>query len=312
VFGQKWNAVYGGVYLQDEMAFFDRRLLINVAGRYEGIETESSDGAGARYVNFNPRLSIIGRLSERHTVRFSAATSYRTPPPFFTLVEAVITPYPAPIPPAYAVARNPLMRPEKLRALEAGYRGRLAYWLRLDGTVFVQRANNVRETVTARVPLESTNSLDESHVGCELAMQLRPSEAIAGHLSYAFLRADSPQYPDDIIRFPPHILSLGARGRFAGKLQARADFNYVAGMRSRGVGFDPTGTVLALNTYSSSVQAILNLRLGYRMNPGTELFAMGTNLLAPLRARESLRQAMRPEAARIGAVFMIGMELKPQ
>jgi hypothetical protein len=162
------------------------------------------------------------------------------------------------------------------------------------------------------VPLESTNSLDETHVGCELAVQLRPSEAIAGHLSYAFLRADSQEYPDDIIRFPPHILSLGARGSFAGRLQARADFNYVAGIRSRGVGFDPTGTVLALNTYSSSAQAILNLRLGYRVNPGTELFAMGTNVLAPLRARESLRQALRPEGARIGAVFMIGMELKPQ
>jgi outer membrane receptor protein involved in Fe transport len=311
VFEQSWSAAYAAAMVQNETAFLDRKLLLNVAARYEAIRLRGSNGQGPTYVNLNPRLSIIGRLGPSHTVRLSAATSYRTPPPFLTLIEAVPTYYPPPIPPAYAVARNQRLRPEQLRSVEAGYRGRPAYWMRLDGTVFVQQAVDLDDTTASQLPIETDFVRRETHLGFELGAQFRPMASLSGHLSYSLFHARSPAAPAGTLRFPPHILAVGVNGAVVSRLRARADFNYIAATHYRGVSIDPTGTFIGTIQRHTAAQTILNLRLGYAMSTETEVFAMGTNVLAPLRNNDDLKQGASQESARIGAIFMIGVHIHP-
>jgi iron complex outermembrane recepter protein len=302
---------YGAVLLQNETALLDRRLVLNAAGRYEAILSQSTRGQRARYVNLNPRLSVIGRVGKRHTVRASAATSYRTPTSFQTFVNAVPEEHPPPIPPSYAVVGNPGLRPEQLRSFEVGYRGRAAYWLRLDLTVFLQRATDLLDHPYTTVPIQTQNWRNETHLGLDLGTQVRPSDRVSGYLNYAFLHA-RPDRPEDASRFPPHILSAGAIWSPTQRLRLRGDFTYVAPVTSTFI-FTDYNVVFARDTKRSNNQTILNLRLGHRLaSRQTEVFVMGTNLLAPLRKGSSLVQYPQPNVAPVGAVFMLGLEVRQQ
>jgi iron complex outermembrane receptor protein len=302
---------YGAVLVQNETALFDRRLVLSAAGRYEVIVSQSNHGQRTRYVNLNPRLSIIGRLGKRHTVRTSAATSYRTPTSFQTFVNAVPEEHPPPIPTSYAVVGNPGLRPEQLRSFEFGYRGRAAYWLRLDLTAFVQRATDLLDHPYTIVPIQTQNWRNETHLGLDLGTQIRPSDRVSGYLNYAFLHA-RPDRREEASRFPPHIVSAGAVWSLTSTLRLRGDFSYVAPVTSNFI-FTDYNVVFARDTKRSNNQTILNLRLGHRLaSRQTEVFVMGTNLLAPLRSAASLVQYPQPNVTPVGAVFMLGMELRPQ
>jgi outer membrane receptor protein involved in Fe transport len=305
---QETWARYGAVLLQNETALLDRRLVLNVAGRYEGIIARSDAGQRAQYVNFNPRMSVIARVGRRHTVRVSGATSYRTPTTFQAFVNAVPEQHPAPIPPSYAVVGNPGLRPEQLRALEIGYRGRMAYWLRLDATAYVQRATGLLEHPFTTVPIQTQNWKNENHIGFDVGSQIRPSDAVSGYVNYAFLYA-RPDRPEDAARFPPHIVSAGATLALPRQLRLRGDFTFVAPITSTFI-FTDYKVVFAHDRKRVPEQVMLNLRLGHRVEgTTTEVFVMGTNLLSPLRSRASLVQYPQTGVAPVGAVLMIGMEL---
>ncbi len=308
---QETSARYGAVLVQNETALLDRRLVLNVAGRYEGIISKSNTGHRAQYVNFNPRFSVIGRVGRRHTVRGSVATSYRTPTTFMAFVNAVPEIHPAPTPPSYATVGNPSLRPEQLGAIEVGYRGRVAYWLRLDATAYVQRATGLIVHPFTTVPIQAVNWKNENHVGFDLGSQIRPSDTVSAYLNYAFLYA-KPDRPEDAARFPPHIVSAGGTLALPHQLRLRSDFTFVAPITSTFI-FTDYVTVFAHDRKRVPEQLMLNLRLGHRVEgTRTEVFIMGTNLLSPLRSRGSLVQYPQAGVAPVGAVFMLGMELLPQ
>jgi iron complex outermembrane receptor protein len=300
---------YAAVLMQNETALFDRKLVLSGAARYEGIVSTSNAGLRARYVNFNPRLSVIGRVGRRHTLRTSAATSYRTPTPFQTFVNAVPEYHPPPMPTSYAVVGNPGLRPEQLRSFEVGYRGRAAYWLRLDLTAFVQRATDILDHPFTSVPIQTQNWRNETHFGFDLGTQIRPSDTVSGFLNYGFLHA-RPDRREDASRFPPHILSAGTVLVLPGSFRLRGDFTYVAPITSTFI-FTDYNVVFARDSKRVPEQIMLNLRVGYQVvNRQTEVFLMGTNLLAPLRSHRSLVQYPQPGVSPIGAVFLIGMEMR--
>jgi iron complex outermembrane receptor protein len=303
--GSDYQGLYGAAVLQNEAALLDRRLVISVAGRYEGIRYRAGEIA-TRYVNFNPRASVIVRLSDRHTVRASAATAYRTPTPFQTFVKVLPDRYPDPIPPAYAVVGNPSLIPEQMRAVEVGYRGRLAYWLRVDATAFAQSATGLMQADDGALPFQTKNALDETHFGVELGSQIRTSGSLSGYLNYAFLRAHSVEADAGAVRFPPHLLSGGASARPIGKLRVRGDFNYVAEVVHTRFN---SGSLLNVQ-YRIPPQTILNLKLSHPLGVGLiDLFAVGTNLLAPWKDRARLHQYSNTTAAPIGMILMIGVEI---
>jgi outer membrane receptor protein involved in Fe transport len=276
------------------------------------IRTRSEQGPRTTHVNLNPRLSAIVRVAGQHTLRVSAATSYRTPTPFQAFVDIAPQHYDPPIPTSWGVISNPGLRPEQLRAVEVGYRGRAFYWLRLDATAYAQRALHLFDVPSASIPIVTVNRRNERHLGFELGAQLRPSERLSGYLNYSFLHAHLPLDPAGVQRFPPHIAGLGARAELPGRLIARGDFYFTRTITTPFI-YTDYKTVLSQDQREINGQSILNLRLARRLSAGNlELFVAGTNLLAPLRARHRLMLYPQDTAAPIGAVFLLGLELKPQ
>jgi iron complex outermembrane receptor protein len=310
--GTDTSNAYGAALIQNETALFDRRLILNLAGRYEVVRSRSNKGGESTYVNLNPRLSAIVRVAKQHTLRASAATSYRTPTPFQAFVDIAGEPYDPPIPTAWGVWGNPSLRPEKLGAVELGYRGRAAWWLRFDATLFLQRATDLHDFDGASVPVTTINRRRERHEGIELGAQLKASEQLSGYLNYAFLHADLPSDPDGVQRFPPHILGLGASAQLPWRLKARGDFYFTSAITAPLIATDYK-TVLLRDNRVVPRQTSLNLRLARTLMSGTaEVFAAGTNVLAPLRPLPELRLFPQDSAAPIGAVFLLGVELRPQ
>ena len=125
------SATYAGLVAQSETAMFARRLLLNLGARSETIWSHDGMGTDVRYSNLSPRASLIVRVGAQHTLRASAASSYRTPSPFENFVDIVI-PTTGNQPPVRGVASNPSLSPEVLQSLEVGYRGRPVWWLSLD------------------------------------------------------------------------------------------------------------------------------------------------------------------------------------
>jgi iron complex outermembrane receptor protein len=309
--GTDTSHLYAAALLQNETALFDRRLLVNLAARYEVIRGQGR-GVETTYVNLNPRLSAIVRLASQHTVRASAATSYRTPTAFQTFVDIAPQSYEPPIPMTWGVVSNPGLRPEQLQAVELGYRGRAAYWLRLDATLYAQRALHLFDVPAASLPIQNINRRRERHLGLELGAQLRPSEALSGYLNYSFMHAELPSDPAGLQRFPPHILGLGARAELPRRLVARGDAYFTRAITAPFITTDYQ-TVLSQDRREIQGQAVLNLRLGQRVAGGAvEVFAAGNNVLAPLRPRRRLMQYAQESAAPIGAVFLLGLELRPR
>ena len=218
-FGTDYSQISDAAVLQSENAFFQQAAAQPWVARRE--RSVSADGGGsARYVNLSPRLSLVSHLNGDHSLRLVAASAYRTP----SLWEIVDLPdqgerqYPPPVPVPNTMRGNLSLRPEQVRSLELGYRGRPVHWLRLDLTGYYQHLNNLIAFQQAQLPVSYENSPSRTHAGFELGARFRPTTGLSAHAAYSLTRTKDTSPLQSTGDFPTHILSsvrMQALARFA-------------------------------------------------------------------------------------------------
>lgn len=299
---QQPQALYGALFAQDEIKLTHRPdLVLNVGVRVEQIEAEDpEDGAEVTYANVSPRASLIFRPAKHHSLRASAATGFRQPSLFEAFVSETVTGFD---PPFVVVAPNPSLRPEKVRSVELGYRGKPAAWLRVDATVWAQQLRDIIVTRSTASPVVLENMLDLDQVGVELGAQMKVGHA-SGYLSYGLTvgldDSDEKGVPTHIVAVGGDVL-LGKRTTFGadGYFTSAWDATFLA----------PDGGVNQVITREAPAQTIVNLRLATRVGDSAEVFVHGMNVLAGLRDVDDLEQYPAPTVHPIGTTAMIGLRV---
>jgi outer membrane receptor protein involved in Fe transport len=280
-------------------------LLLGLGLRAERADfevTNANETRTPRYSNVNPRLSLIGRFNENHSLRFIAGSAYRTPS-IWELTDLVIGD-----PVRLNLRRgNMSLQPEELRSAEIGYLGHPRRWLRLDLTGYAQQLRNLVGIPQQKVPFVYENLDTLSSAGAELAVKIRPTTAAGAHLAYSWTHPlNDPA--KQACAFPTHLAQIGGDGRL-GEFRFSADFSYASTVCVNRVFLTtPGGPVYSSNTSAS--QFLLGARVARKLLHGNaELFVHGNNLLAPLRSRADLVQYPSGAADPIGLIVLVGIAL---
>jgi outer membrane receptor protein involved in Fe transport len=308
-FGTDYSQIYDAAVLQSETRF-SNKLLLNLGLRAESADVTADGGGSARYVNFSPRLSLVSHLNGDHSLRLVAATAYRTP----SLWEIVDLPdqgerqYPPPVPVPNTMRGNLSLRPEQVRSLELGYRGRPVHWLRLDLTGYYQYLNDLITFRQAQLPVSYENSPSRTYAGFELGAKLHPMTGLSAHAAYSMTRSRDSSTSQSISDFPTHILQLGADAS-ARSLRFNVDFYYASVIHP--LLLESSSAGLLWNRPTSNSQLILNARIGKQLFDGAaEIFIQGTNLLATLRSRTDLVQYPLSGGHPIGLTVLMGIQVR--
>ena len=303
------SSTYAGVVAQSETAMFARRLMLNLGARSETIWSKDGKGTEVRYANLSPRASVIVRVGAQHTLRASAASSYRTPSPFENFVDIVI-PTTGIQPPVRGVASNPSLAPEVLRSVEVGYRGRPAWWLRLDATAFVQSVKGIINCYSPTFPYQFENGPETRDAGLELGFQFRPKATLSGYLNYAYLHPlRESADPLRRLAFPRHLFSVGANYQLGARIRVQGDVHIATAVALTSAIYQ-NQEIVAMSL-RSPVQPIVNLRVGYLLDDSrTELFALVSNGAAMARNPGDLRQFPNPVVNPIGTQLLLGLNLR--
>jgi outer membrane receptor protein involved in Fe transport len=296
------SQVYYALVAQNETRFGHRpEFLLNLGIRAEQANLHVEGRGETQYANVSPRVSLIARLSDNHSLRVLAGSAYRTPALWEVTDMEVGTSVP------FFIKRNTLsLRPEEVRSAEMGYRGRPLRWLRVDLTGYLQQLKNQIGIEREEVPFVYENGEERTHAGVELGVKIRPTAAASGRLAYALTRpwnGSSSQLHD----FPTHLLQMGGDFRL-GDFRFNLDFNYASAISSRLLMLTTSGPVALTGT--SAPQLLLNARLARQLLHGNaELFVCASNLLAPMRSRDALTQYPYSAADPIGLVVLTGIAL---
>jgi iron complex outermembrane receptor protein len=311
-FGTDYSQIYDAAVLQSETRLFSK-LLLNLGLRAESVDVTADGRGSARYVNLSPRLSLVSHLNGDHSLRLAAASAYRTP----SLWEIVDLPdqgerqYPPPVPLPNTMRGNLSLRPEQVRSLELGYRGRPVHWLRLDLTGYYQYLDNLIAFQQTQLPMSYENSPSRTHAGFELGARFRPMTQLSAHAAYSLTRTKDTSASQSTGDFPTHILQLGADAS-ARTFRFNVDFYYASAINPLLLESSNAGLVFSRPTSNS--QLILNARIGKQLFGGAgELFIQGTNLLAALRSRADLVQYPLSGSHPIGLTVLMGIQVsKPK
>jgi hypothetical protein len=252
-------------------------------------------------------------LNGDHSLRLVAASAYRTP----SLWEIVDLPdqgerqYPPPVPLPNTMRGNLSLRPEQVRSLELGYRGRPIHWLRLDLTGYYQYLDNLIAFQQTQLPMSYENSPSRTHAGFELGARFRPMTQLSAHAAYSLTRAKDTSASQATGDFPTHILQLGADAS-ARTFRFNVDFYYASAINP--LLLESSNAGLLFSRPTSNSQLILNTRIGKQLFGGAgELFIQGTNLLAALRSRADLVQYPLSGSHPIGLTVLMGIQVsKPK
>jgi outer membrane receptor protein involved in Fe transport len=294
------SQVYYALVAQSEMRFGHRpEFLLNLGIRAEQADFQVDGRGESEYANLSPRLSLIARLNDDHSLRVLAGTAYRTPALWEVTDLATSNAVP------FFIKRSNLsLRPEEVRSAEMGYRGRPMRWLRVDVTGYLQQLKNPIGIEREEVPFVYENGQGRTHAGIELGLKIRPASVVSGRLAYALTRpwGDASNQVHD---FPTHLLQMGGDVRF-GDFRFNLDFSYASVIDARLLMLSTGGPTVLSNTSNS--QFLLNARLARQLLHGNaELFVCGTNLLAPMRSRDALVQYPYSAADPIGLVVLTGI-----
>jgi outer membrane receptor protein involved in Fe transport len=310
--GGDYSQIYGAILAQGETHFLHRpELLLNVGLRAEQVGV-SSDGKGdAHYLSFSPRVSLVAKLSSNHTIRLSVASAYRMPAlgEISNLASSsVLSADRASAPQVYSTWGNFSLRPEQVRSAELGYRGRPIRWLRLDGTIYGQELLDPVRIMRQQVPLAYENAGRQWQSGAEIGIKLQPLATVGVHSAYAFTRTWSTDTDRSTGDFPSHLAQIGIDANIR-KARFNIDFAYASTIAPLLMQTTSVGPFFSRPTSNS--QLLLNARIGRRiLDDHVEIFAQGTNLLAPLRARADLVQYPVGGASPIGFVVLAGVQVR--
>jgi outer membrane receptor protein involved in Fe transport len=310
--GGDYSQLYSAALAQSETRFFHRpELLLNLGIRAERVGVTAADKGDARYVSYSPRVSLVARLANEHTLRLAAASAYRTPA--LAEISNAITSSPistgiAGAPPPYTTWGNFGLRPEQVRSAELGYRGRPSRWLRLDATLYAQQLLDPVQIVRQQLPIAYENGARQWQSGTEIGVKIQPSAAVGVHGAYAFTRTRATDTERATGNFPEHLAQLGIDANVR-RIRFNMDFSYASTISPLLMQGTPVGRFFVSSTSNS--QVLLNARVGKRFfNDHVEVFAQGTNLLAPLRSRADLVQYPVGGASPIGLLVLAGVQIR--
>ncbi len=246
----------GSAFVQDEIALVPDRWFTTVGLKWE----HNTFSGGALQPGIRTRLMLP------HGQMLWGAVSRANRRPSRLEDDLVIT--------ATPIVGSDDFLPERLLAIEAGYRVQPRQQLSVDASVFRHNFTDLRSVdfpPAGLQPLVLANSLEGHSHGIELGLNVQPVTWWRTHVGYTWLDTD--------VRAQP-----GARVAGAGVSEAN-DPHHLFGVRTsidlarsfeldaslRGVGELPSPVVPAI--------AALDLRLAWRSPRGLELFVSGHNLL---------------------------------
>lgn len=220
-----------GLYLQDEWQA--TQDLTATAGLRFDMST---------YINptYSPRVALVYRPLNNHTLRAAWSVAYRTPTMLETHTAATSTSFFPGIPPFVPPAQipgtfvgNSNLRPEKITSYEAEYQGWFfKHRLRFRGTFFYNRVNDligrVRVSTTPTI-LSTKNTGGTSDIyGFETGFEFLATPWLTGFANYTYQNIDQDLSIQDIKRAAPHHkMNAGLRGTWDNGLRAEAVFHYV-------------------------------------------------------------------------------------
>ncbi len=172
---------------------------------------------------------------------------------------------------------NPALKPESSRGVEASLRYRHK---RLDGalTLFRQRLSDEIVDVFDFATFQSTTvnrSAVSRRSGVEAELGWALSEQLRLTANYAYLRATEPDATETLklreARRPKHSGSVALDG-------ASGKFSYGASIAYTGARADTNFDLFPAQPVRLGAYWLAGARVGYRVQPGLELFARGSNL----------------------------------
>ncbi len=199
--GTQGKQKYGGMYFEDEMFFFDDRMILNLGARYDWWKsfdgaTFDTDPSGFQpfdrsypsrdFASFNPKLGVSYHLTQSTTFRGSVGTGYRAPSTselYADLTRGLTL-----------LRGNPDLDPERILSYEVGIDQAFGEYGYLSITLYRSRLDNLISNRTIeRIPggpgpardiRQQDNISKVRGQGINLELQCDITQELSGFLNY--------------------------------------------------------------------------------------------------------------------------------
>ncbi len=264
-------------FVQDEISFLNNRLKLTLGSKFE-----HNDYTG---FEIQPSTRLMWSASKQHKVWAAVSRAVRIPSRVET--DAVVPVYGSDqgIPVYARFLNNKDQDAEVLLACEAGYRFLPGPKFSMDMALFFNDYDDLRvygpgalhyDSVNRVMiqDLELTNLSKARSWGAELAVDLVASEKIKWSLAYSLTFHEFNDERDFKIDFgfTKHQASLRGEFKLTRDIGLNAWLRYVGKTRATCAFY--SDTIYPIDDYLT-----LDLRLGWRVRPGLEVFLTGQNLL---------------------------------
>lgn len=305
----------GGLILSNDTYLLARRLVLSLGARHDAIRSQDSAFGRIAHFIFSYRGALTYRFSEEHALRLSASSSFRPPTPYETFADvrssAVTTDAASALPPVRFVIGNPMLVPEQVVNIEAGYRARMLGMLHADVAVFGQKvANLIANDPSNGIPAFKINRFNYQQLGFEMGLRFYPTASTSAYLNYAFVYGKDSDTGARIKEFPTHIAGAGVEVRLPWHARLSMDSYCVFDYQPNVTHLNPGVTlpVLYNERRSAADQVLVNLRAGRILfRDAIEVFVMGKNIAGLWRGPSSLRMYPIESVQPIGATLLAGV-----
>ncbi|GJL53438.1 MAG: hypothetical protein NPIRA02_05700 [Nitrospirales bacterium] len=255
-----------GLYLQDEWPILSSLRLVS------GIRYDLSSG---REVTFSPRIALLYRLFEHHTIRLTYSEAYRPPTlsdQHLNVLNTVTIPTMfGPVSTATPVIGSSDVNPEHIRSYELGYQGWfLAHRLRARVNVFYNEISDLISFPGISNPIRARNVGDADVYGGEVGLEAWVTSWLSGFVNGAYQDIDQTITTPDRRRGPEWKVNGGIRldelPTILHGLSAELAVHYVSAFTQ------PLHNLFAIlapfgvtaPSERSNAYTLLNVRAGYR------------------------------------------------
>jgi iron complex outermembrane receptor protein len=211
----------------------------------------------------SPRIALLYRPWEDHTVRVTAAVAYRPPTIFETLLDVrTLTTLPPPIPPLPPTSTlgSDNLHPEQIVSYEASYQGWfLKHRLRARVDLFF---NHISDLITFTGPQRGEADI----YGGEVGLEYLATRWLSGFANYSYQEIGQTFTGDARRAGPTSKVNIGARGEWENGLSGEIVYHHYGAttypLNRSFFEFGPFG-ILPPNSRVGSYN-LLNMRAGYR------------------------------------------------
>ena len=270
-------------FLQDEVGFFDKRLLLTLGSKIEYNDFTQFE--------IQPNARLLWKPNDRHSSWIAVSRAVRTPSRVENDASALMAIIPppdmGPLPVAVVFYGSDDFDSEKLTAYELGYRVHATSSLTLDASLYYNEYERLRETAAGApipagspptlmiLPASTTNNTKGEIYGFELAAEWNTFEWMRFRPAYTYMENDIEYSPTDILaaQDPRHQISLRTSIDLPRNLECDLWYRYVGEISDTIGGYDT-----------------VDVRLGWKCTRNLELSIVGQNLL------DSHHAEFQPEA----------------